>query len=48
MLDGWTVLRFAFDDIADKPRQCQQMLLQLHGKLIAVGRGGRTGEIEYS
>jgi hypothetical protein len=37
MLDGWRVLRFAFDDIADKPRQCQQMLLQLHGKLLLSG-----------
>lgn len=32
VIDGWTVLRFSYDDIVDRPRQCQQALLQLMGK----------------
>ncbi|MUT65026.1 DNA-binding response regulator [Paenibacillus sp. NEAU-GSW1] len=36
VLDGWTVIRFSYDDIAKKPRQCQQLLHQLLGKLYAI------------
>ncbi|MFF2092604.1 DNA-binding response regulator [Paenibacillus sp. NPDC058174] len=33
VLDGWTVIRLSYDDIAKRPRQCQQLLHQLLGKL---------------
>lgn len=33
VLDGWIVLRFALDDIMDKPRRCQQIIQQLIGIL---------------
>ncbi|CAM3930955.1 DNA-binding response regulator [Cohnella lubricantis] len=32
VLDGWIVLRFAYDDIMKRPRQCQQLVQQLLGK----------------
>ncbi|WP_123039546.1 helix-turn-helix domain-containing protein [Cohnella candidum] len=32
VIDGWMVLRFSYDDIAERPRQCQQILQQLIGK----------------
>ncbi|NIK70690.1 hypothetical protein [Paenibacillus sp. BK720] len=35
--DGWTVLRFSFDDVKERPRQCQQQLQQLLGKLYGQG-----------
>ncbi|WP_284641498.1 DUF559 domain-containing protein [Paenibacillus silviterrae] len=31
VLDGWKVLRFAYDEIKDKPRRCQQLILQMMG-----------------
>lgn len=34
VLDGWRVLRFAYDDIAEKPRKCQQLLQQLLGRWL--------------
>jgi hypothetical protein len=38
VLDEWKVIRFSYDDIVDKPRQCQQFIQQLLGKLYGVGR----------
>jgi hypothetical protein len=38
VLDGWTVVRFSYDDVREKPRQCQQFIQQLLGKLYGVGR----------
>ncbi|MCD9025912.1 DNA-binding response regulator [Cohnella silvisoli] len=32
VIDGWLVLRFSYDNIVDKPRQCQQILQQLLGR----------------
>ncbi len=32
-IDGWIVIRFSYDYIVDMPRQCQQALQQLIGKL---------------
>ncbi|MDQ0113929.1 DUF559 domain-containing protein [Paenibacillus harenae] len=32
MLDGWKVIRFSYDDVVDKPRQCQQFIQQMLGK----------------
>lgn len=34
VLDGWTVIRFSFEDVKDKPRQCQQIIQQMLGKLF--------------
>jgi hypothetical protein len=34
ILDGWKVLRFAYDDVAEKPCKCQQMLQQLFGRWL--------------
>ncbi|WP_201008303.1 DNA-binding response regulator [Paenibacillus glycanilyticus] len=39
VLDGWTVLRFSFDDVKERPRQCQQLLQQLLGKLYSQEAG---------
>jgi len=33
VLDGWLVLRFAYDDVKQHPRMCQQLLLQMLGRL---------------
>ena len=32
VIDGWIVIRFAYDDVAENPRQCQQVLQQLMGR----------------
>lgn len=32
VLDGWIVLRYSYDDLKEKPRQCQQMIHQLMGR----------------
>ncbi|MCC3374975.1 helix-turn-helix domain-containing protein [Cohnella sp. REN36] len=37
LLDGWRMLRFSHDDVVEKPRQCQQLLLQ------ALGTWGYSG-----
>lgn len=34
ILDGWKVLRFSYDDVIDRPRMCQQILLQFMGKWV--------------
>ena len=31
-LDGWKILRFSFDEVRDKPRQCQQIIQQMMGR----------------
>jgi hypothetical protein len=36
VIDGWKILRFAYDDVAEKPRHCQQVLLQFLGKWSIV------------
>jgi len=33
IIDGWSVLRFTHDMVKERPRMCQQMLLQFMGKL---------------
>ncbi|CAM4014757.1 DNA-binding response regulator [Paenibacillus alkaliterrae] len=38
VLDDWIVIRFSFDDVIEKPRQCQQFIQQLLGKLYGIGR----------
>ncbi|GAB2695336.1 DNA-binding response regulator [Paenibacillus thermoaerophilus] len=37
ILDDWKVLRFSYDDIAERPRQCQQVIQQMLGKWYGVG-----------
>lgn len=37
VIDGWRVIRFAYDDVREKPRQCQQILQQLFGRLFGIG-----------
>ncbi|TVY01911.1 DNA-binding response regulator [Paenibacillus cremeus] len=32
VIDGWFVIRFSYDDIAEKPRRCQQLVQQLLGR----------------
>ncbi|MBU7315408.1 DNA-binding response regulator [Paenibacillus oleatilyticus] len=32
VIDDWKVFRFAYDDIKEKPRRCQQMIQQLMGR----------------
>lgn len=35
--DGWKVIRFTLDAITERPRQCQQFVLQMLGKLYGNG-----------
>ncbi|CAH1191481.1 hypothetical protein PAECIP111891_00012 [Paenibacillus allorhizoplanae] len=37
MLDGWHIYRFPLDAIKEKPRRCQQLILQVLGKLYGGG-----------
>ncbi|MEF3301947.1 DNA-binding response regulator [Paenibacillus sp. GYB003] len=37
VIDGWLVIRFAYDDVKERPRQCQQTLQQLFGKRLGAG-----------
>jgi very-short-patch-repair endonuclease len=32
ILDGWKILRFAYDEVKEKPRRCQQLILQMMGR----------------
>ncbi|MCM3628100.1 DNA-binding response regulator [Paenibacillus glycanilyticus] len=36
ILDDWIVIRFSYDDVKSKPRQCQQFIQQLFGKLYSL------------
>lgn len=38
VLDNWIVVRFSYDDLRERPRQCQQYIQQLLGKLFGLGR----------
>lgn len=42
IIDGWSILRFSFDDINEKPRLCQQILQQFMG--AAFGEEGTHSE----
>lgn len=42
VLDGWMVFRFSFDDVKDKPRQCQQTIQQILGKLYGGSADARS------
>lgn len=45
MLDGWQIYRFPLDAIKEKPRRCQQLILQVLGKLYG---GGVTADLKLS
>lgn len=34
VIDGWTVLRFSYDQVKEKPRRCQQFVQQLMGQWL--------------
>ena len=34
VIDGWTVIRFSYDQVKEKPRRCQQIIQQLIGRLL--------------
>lgn len=36
VIDGWHVLRFAYDDVQERPRLCQQTIQQLMGRFLHV------------
>jgi hypothetical protein len=40
VVDGWRVLRFAYDDVHDKPRKCQQIIQQLLGRQLGYVSNG--------
>ncbi|MGG1514340.1 DUF559 domain-containing protein [Paenibacillus oryzisoli] len=46
VLDGWKVLRFAYDDIREKPRRCQQLILQMLGSWFGEGQAMMTLSLE--
>lgn len=34
VIDGWTVIRFSYDQVKEKPRRCQQIIQQLIGRWL--------------
>jgi len=34
MIDGWTVIRFSYDQVKEKPRRCQQIVQQVIGQWL--------------
>lgn len=49
VLDGWKVLRFAYDDLNERPRQCQQIIHQLLGTVSAeAGGDGGSADMEMA
>ncbi|WP_413306254.1 DNA-binding response regulator [Bacillus sp. 1P10SD] len=34
VIDGWTVIRFSFDQVQEKPRRCQQIVQQVIGRWL--------------
>ncbi|WP_353056979.1 hypothetical protein [Metabacillus litoralis] len=34
MIDGWTVIRFSYDQVKEKPRRCQQIIQQVIGRWL--------------
>ncbi|MFD0698267.1 DUF559 domain-containing protein [Paenibacillus sp. GCM10027628] len=46
IIDGWKVLRFAYDDVKDRPRMCEQMLQQFMGRYFGE-RSETTSKMDY-
>lgn len=34
VIDGWTVIRFSYDQVKEKPRRCQQVVQQMIGRRL--------------
>lgn len=34
VIDGWTVIRFSYDQVKDQPRRCQQIVQQVIGRWV--------------
>lgn len=34
MIDGWMIIRFAYDQVVEQPRRCQQITQQMIGKML--------------
>ncbi|MCM3602589.1 DNA-binding response regulator [Robertmurraya korlensis] len=34
VIDGWTVIRFSYDQVNEQPRRCQQIVQQVIGRLL--------------
>lgn len=34
MIDGWTVIRFSYDQVKENPRRCQQVIQQVMGRWL--------------
>lgn len=34
VIDGWTVIRFSYDQVKEKPRRCQQIVQQVIGRWV--------------
>jgi hypothetical protein len=34
IIDGWTVIRFSYDQVMEQPRRCQQITQQLIGRML--------------
>lgn len=41
-VDGWDILRFPFDDVANRPRQCQRTIQQYMGLRFATESPGKN------
>lgn len=37
VIDGWTVIRFSYDQVKEQPRRCQQMVQQVIGRWLGDG-----------
>ncbi|MFD0679062.1 MULTISPECIES: DNA-binding response regulator [unclassified Paenibacillus] len=37
VIDGWRIIRFSYDDVAEQPRLCQQLIQQFLGIWFAEG-----------
>ncbi|MEH7272266.1 hypothetical protein [Neobacillus vireti] len=35
VIDGWTVIRFSYDQVNEKPRRCQQIVQQVIGRWVS-------------
>ncbi|MDF2925008.1 MAG: hypothetical protein K0R57_3922 [Paenibacillaceae bacterium] len=40
IIDDWIVIRFAFDEVKERPRRCEQTIQQVMGKWYGSGRSG--------
>lgn len=44
VIDGWTVMRFSYDQVKERPRRCQQIVQQVIGKWL----GDELGQVTLS